>query len=110
MQPPIGDTFISLIRTGVPILVGSLIAWLATSRHIVVSADASAAVGVFATAICSAAYYGIARLLESVRGAGRLARVARRIGNTMLGSAGGPPTYTEGATESTHEPRHAATE
>lgn len=54
----------SLIRTWVPIGIGSVIAWAAVHWHIVVSPGASATVGTVAGALCIAGYYALGRLVE----------------------------------------------
>lgn len=54
----------SLIRTWVPVGVGSVIAWAAVHWHIVVSRGASATVGTVAGALCIAGYYALGRLVE----------------------------------------------
>lgn len=82
------DLVASLIRTWVPIGVGALLAWFAASRHVVLPAHASAALGAFAAAVCASAYYGLARWLEHAR-AGAL----RSVGRYMLGGVAKVPTY-----------------
>jgi hypothetical protein len=89
----VADIVNSLIRTWVPIGVGAALAWVATSRHIIVPPHASAAVGVFAASVCASGYYGLARALEHARGDTRRARLARALGRWMLGGVIGPPVY-----------------
>jgi hypothetical protein len=54
----------SLIRTWVPVAIGSLIAWVALHWHIVVDPGASTTAGAIVTALCIAAYYALCRLVE----------------------------------------------
>lgn len=54
----------SLIRTYVPIAVGAVLAWLA-SRGVNVDDGAAQGLVAFLTALLSALYYAVARLLES---------------------------------------------
>lgn len=89
---PVPDVVASLIRTWVPIGVGALLAWLASERGIVIDETASTGLGTFAAAVCAAAYYAIARALESVNGDRGVRRVARTVGRLMLGGLGAP-TY-----------------
>jgi len=58
------DLIISIVRTYVPIAVGAAIAWLATNG---IEVDQTTQVNLVAglTGLISAAYYGVARLLES---------------------------------------------
>lgn len=83
------DVVTSLIRVWVPIAVGAVVTWLASSRHIVIPADASAAAGAFAATTCAAAYYAMARFLERAR-----QRRVRTVGHWMLGG-NVPPVYLE---------------
>jgi hypothetical protein len=53
------DVIISYIRTGVPLLVGALISWG------VLPASATDQAAVAITAVVTAAYYGLVRLLET---------------------------------------------
>ena len=59
-------TPISYIRTWVPIAIGSFLSWLALHYDVVVDEDASQSLAVGVTALASALYYGVARLLEKV--------------------------------------------
>jgi hypothetical protein len=54
----------SLIRTWVPVGLGSLLAWAAVHWHIVVGPRASATIGVIAAGLVVAGYYALARLVE----------------------------------------------
>lgn len=81
----VDDLALSLIRTWVPIGVGSLVAWLATRGGLVLSPHASATAGVVAAGVCAAAYYAIARALEQVTGGGLIGRAGRALGRWMLG-------------------------
>lgn len=56
-------TIVSLIRTWVPTLVGSLVAWLLV-LGIEIDADAQAGLVVGLTGLLVSAYYGIVRVLE----------------------------------------------
>lgn len=55
---------VSLIRTGVPILVGALLAWLASSLHVVIGPSSQAGLVSLCVAVLSAGYYALVRLLE----------------------------------------------
>jgi len=55
---------ISLIRTWVPIIIGSVLSWLAINVGIVVSDDDKAKLVVGLTAVVIALYYGLVHLLE----------------------------------------------
>ena len=63
------DYLVSVVRTGVPILWGTLLSWL-VSRQIIDSdtatavGDAGATVAVLAAAVTSWLYYALVRLLE----------------------------------------------
>lgn len=59
-----GDFITSLIRTYVPVGVGAVLTWLATTLHIVVPADASAGLTLFVGAVFTAVYYLLARAIE----------------------------------------------
>jgi hypothetical protein len=54
----------SLIRTWVPVAVGSVLAWAAVHWHIVVDPGAGVTVATIATAFCIAGYYALCRLVE----------------------------------------------
>lgn len=58
------NTLLSLVRTWVPIVVGSAAAWLAAHYHFVLSAGTQEGVTVLAVGGASAGYYLLARLLE----------------------------------------------
>lgn len=60
------DQLISLIRTYVPIGVGIILTWLASTAGIILDPSSSAAVTAGVTGLVIAVYYGIARLLEKV--------------------------------------------
>lgn len=77
------DIITSLVRTYVPVIVGSVIAWLA-ARGINVDAQTSAAAVTALTGVIILAYYTIVRLLE---------RKFPKIG-VLLGSTK-KPEYTE---------------
>jgi hypothetical protein len=87
------DVATSIIRTGVPIGVGALLTWAATSADVVVPGNASAAVGAFAATTAAAGYYAIARLLERSTRRPWL----RTVGHFMLGGVV-PPVYLDAAT------------
>lgn len=75
--------FTSLIRTYVPIIVGALVAWLAT-LGLAIDADAAAGLIIFLTCALQGLYYLVVRLLE---------RKFPQIG-VLLGSAQ-KPVYVE---------------
>lgn len=54
----------SLIRTWVPVGIGSVIAWAALHWHIVVDPGASTTAGAVVTAVCIAGYYALSRIVE----------------------------------------------
>lgn len=54
----------SLIRTGVPYIVGALLSWLA-AQEIAIAPEAEAGLIAFLTALFGGVYYLIARALES---------------------------------------------
>lgn len=58
------DFVTSLIRTWVPIGVGSLLTWLATNYNIVIDDNASSSLVVGFAALVIAVYYAIARAVE----------------------------------------------
>jgi len=58
------DFVTSLIRTWVPVGIGSFLAWLATNYDIVVPADASSSLVVGVAALIIAVYYALARAVE----------------------------------------------
>lgn len=55
---------ISGIRTGVPIIIGTLLTWLASTLKIVVEPSSQAGLVALCVATLSAAWYALARLLE----------------------------------------------
>lgn len=59
-----GNYLLSLIRTWVPIVVGTLLTWLAASTHIVISEHSRAVAAAACVAVLSAGYYALVRLLE----------------------------------------------
>lgn len=58
------NVLVSFIRTWVPILVGSVITWLATRYNFVLPENLTVELTVLATGAVIGAYYGILRLLE----------------------------------------------
>ncbi len=58
------DYFVSLIRTWVPVAIGSLLTWLASTLGIVLSDDTSAPLTIAAVGIVTALYYALARVIE----------------------------------------------
>lgn len=58
------DYLVSLIRTYVPVAVGSALAWLAATLGIVLDKDSSAALTAGFVGLAVAAYYTLVRLLE----------------------------------------------
>lgn len=60
----ISNFAISLIRTYVPIGVGFVLTWLASSLRIVVDPSSQAGLVALCVTVLSAAYYFLARLLE----------------------------------------------
>lgn len=55
---------LSNIRTYVPLAVGALLAWLASSLHLVIDPSSQAGLVVLATGALSGAYYGLVHLFE----------------------------------------------
>jgi hypothetical protein len=99
----VSDLVISLIRTWVPIGVGSALGWLASAGDVVVPPGASAATGALVAGLCAAAYYALARSLEQAAGTGAAARIGRGIGRFMLGGVVRQPVYVAPAPD-LHEP------
>jgi hypothetical protein len=60
----VNDFVTSLIRTYVPIGVGAVLTWLATTLHVIVPDDASAGLTLFIGAVLTAVYYLLARAVE----------------------------------------------
>lgn len=58
------DYLTSLIRTWVPVIVGSVLAWLAAKTGIVLDENASGQVVLAVSAFFIGAYYGLVRWLE----------------------------------------------
>lgn len=58
---------ISQIRTYVPVLVGALLTWLASSLHVVIEPSSQAGLVALCVALLSAGYYALVRLLEHWR-------------------------------------------
>lgn len=58
------DYVTSLVRTWVPVAVGSAVTWLGSTADIVVGDDATQGGIMFFTALVTGAYYALARLLE----------------------------------------------
>jgi hypothetical protein len=56
---------ISWIRTGVPVVVGFLVTWLAGNLHIVLSQNSETQLTALAVAAVISAYYAVARFLET---------------------------------------------
>jgi hypothetical protein len=74
----LNDFVTSLIRTWVPIIVGSIIGWLA-ARGINIDAQAVAGLAAFLAAVFSGLYYLVIRLIERrYPGAGALLGSAKR--------------------------------
>jgi uncharacterized membrane protein (DUF441 family) len=59
------DHFLALIRTWVPVGVGVVLAWLAARAGVVLDESSSAALASGVTGLAAAAYYALARVLES---------------------------------------------
>lgn len=79
------DLAVSLIRTWVPIGVGSALGWLALHGDVRVPPEHAMTLGTFAAGICAAWYYALARLLEHWSGTSVVARASRAVGRFMLG-------------------------
>jgi hypothetical protein len=81
----------STIRTWVPILIGSVLAWVAAHWNIVVPAHASSTVVVATTGLVTAGYYIAARLVE---------KRYPRLGHILLalGLTRAKPVYAQPAT------------
>lgn len=60
----ISNFVISNIRTYVPIGVGLLLTWLASSLHVVIDPSSQAGLVALCVAVLSGAYYTLARLIE----------------------------------------------
>lgn len=60
----ISNYVISAIRTYVPIGVGLLLTWLASSLHVVIDPSSQAGLVALCVAVLSTAYYALVRLLE----------------------------------------------
>jgi hypothetical protein len=74
----VNDFATSIIRTYTPIIVGSVIGWLA-ARGVSISAEGAAGLAAFLAAAFSAFYYLVIRLIErKYPGAGALLGVAKR--------------------------------
>lgn len=93
-QSRVPDVAASLIRTWVPIGVGTLLALLAARLRIVIDARDTAMVGMGAVAAVSAAYYALARLLEASR-----RPALRAVGGFLLGGVVRVPVYVTRAEE-----------
>jgi hypothetical protein len=61
----VNDFVVSLIRTYVPLAVGYLVAWLASTFNIVIPDDASQGLVLFVGAVLTAVYYLVARGVEA---------------------------------------------
>lgn len=59
------DFFISLIRTWIPIILGTALTWLAVHFGVVLDGDTSAALAVAAVGAVTAVYYLLARWVET---------------------------------------------
>ncbi len=84
---------ISLIRTGVPVAAGAVLAWLAARYDIVIDERTSAQAMPWIVAGVIAGYYWSARQLERVRGTRWSPRAARWLGRWMLGGVIRVPVY-----------------
>lgn len=60
----LSNTVIALVRTWTPIVVGTLLTWLATYLHVVVDPTSQAGLVALAVAVLSAAYYTGVKFLE----------------------------------------------
>lgn len=60
----LSDWLTSMIRTGVPIIIGILAAWLASDIGFVIDEDTQANLVAAATGFAVSAYYGIVRWAE----------------------------------------------
>lgn len=74
------DYVLSLVRTWVPVAVGSVLAWLA-SLGLDLGAEAQVGLVTFLTGLCIAVYYALARGLE---------RRWPALGTLLLGSSSKP--------------------
>lgn len=95
----VSDVAASLIRTIVPIVVGSVITWLAQHADIVIQPHWSATAMVWAQAAVIAGYYALGRFLERIKGTGAAQRAGRAIGRWMLGGVIRQPVYTRPPTD-----------
>ena len=85
----VNNFVISQIRTYVPILVGALIAWLAT-MGLNLDTDTQSGLVIFLTGALQALYYFVARVIE---------RRWPQSGSFLLGSSA-KPVYTTDTTQS----------
>lgn len=60
----VSDNVARYIRTGVTLLVGFLVTWLATTVHVVVGPSSQAALVALTVSVVSGAYYALARFIE----------------------------------------------
>lgn len=90
----VSDVAVSMIRTWAPMAAGFILTFVATRWGLVLSESASAAAGAGAAALCSAAYYALARWLETRRGDSWFAVIARPAGKWLLGGVVRQPVYT----------------
>jgi hypothetical protein len=59
------DYLLSLIRTAVPVAVGSALAWLAVHFNIALDEETSAQLGIAVAALAIGGYYALVRGLET---------------------------------------------
>jgi hypothetical protein len=93
VPPRAANVAASLIRTWVPIFAGGVLTWVSARSGLAFSPETTVTVGAFSAMGVAAAYYWVARMLESARGEGGGARTARRIGTFMLGGIISKPVY-----------------
>jgi hypothetical protein len=91
----VSDLAASLIRTGVPVVVGAVLAWLAARHDIVIDDRTSTAAMPWIVAGTIGAYYVLARWLERRRGDRWPARAARWVGRWLLGGIVRQPVYAQ---------------
>jgi len=80
--------FVSLIRTWVPIGIGAVLTWLASTLGIVLGADTSVPLTVAAVGVVTAVYYAVARAVEK-----RWPGIGRIL--LALGLTSSRPTYAK---------------
>ena len=95
----VSDVAASMIRTIVPVIVGTAVTWLAEHTRIVIQPSWSDTAVLWTNMAIIAGYYSLGRFLERIKGNGFWRRAGRGTGRWMLGGVIRQPVYSKPPTD-----------